>query len=208
MQSVDIVSWIQSLPIELVYIVVFMVVGIESLGIPLPGELTLTTASILASHGILTPWLIWLAGAAGAITGDSIGYFFGHHFGRRLLIRLGQRFPRHINPRSIKLAEKAFHRYGVKTVFFGRFIAILRIFAGPLAGILKMPYKQFLIANAAGGIVWSGTVVWTVYFAGVIAEHWLQRLSWVALVASLIIGSAASIFFHNKIEEFLRRDGK
>ena len=73
-------------------------------------------------------------------------------------------------------------------VFFGRFIALLRIFAGPLAGALKMPYYKFLVANIAGGIVWAGGTTAAVYFLGVVAETWLKRFSWIGLVVALVAG--------------------
>lgn len=197
------ISWLHTLPPEMIYAAVLLVVGIESLGIPLPGELTLMSAALLASHNIANPWIIWAFGAAGAIIGDSIGYYIGHTQGYRMLKSLSKWLPKHVNPRSIKLAENIFERHGAKTVFLGRFIAILRILAGPLAGILKMPYRRFLLANASGGIVWSGLVVWIVYFVGVVAEKWLHRLSWIFLIVGLLLGTLLSLIFRRRIEKYL-----
>ena len=73
-------------------------------------------------------------------------------------------------------------------VFFGRFIALLRIFAGPLAGALKMPYSHFLAANASGGLIWAGGTTAVVYYLGLAAEKWLSRFSWVGLVAAVAVG--------------------
>ena len=73
-------------------------------------------------------------------------------------------------------------------MFFGRFIALLRIFAGPLAGALKMPYRKFLVANATGAVVWAGGTTAVVYYLGLAAEKWLSRFSWVALVVAVVIG--------------------
>jgi membrane protein DedA with SNARE-associated domain len=173
--------------------------------VPLPGEITLMSAALLASQGVANPWIVWCVAAAGAIVGDSIGYYIGHSQGRRFLKVLGRLFPTHVNPRTIDLAERLFRRHGAKTVFFGRFIAILRIFAGPLAGILKMPYRRFLLANASGGIVWSGIVLWVVYFLGVVAEKWLHRLSWAALIACLVLGAIVSIMFRGRLEKYLEK---
>lgn len=131
-------SWLHTLPPEAIYAAVLFIVGLESLGVPLPGEITLMSASVLASQNIANPWLIWCAGATGAIVGDSIGYFIGHTYGRKFLKITGKLFPKHINRSTIRLAEDIFRRYGAWTVFVGRFVAILRIFAGPLAGILNM----------------------------------------------------------------------
>src|SRR5204862_172864 len=86
-------------------------------------------------------------GRAAAMTGDSIGYLIGHRAGSPLFDWLGRKFPRHFGPGHVALAERVFTRHGVWAVFFGRFIALLRIFAGPLAGSLRMPYGRFLAAN-------------------------------------------------------------
>jgi membrane protein DedA with SNARE-associated domain len=105
-----------------------------------------------------------------------------------LFERLGRRFPKHFGPGHVALAKQFFTRWGVWAVFFGRFIALLRIFAGPLAGALKMPYRHFVIANATGAVFWAGGTTAVVYYLGLAAEKWLSRFSWVALVAAVVIG--------------------
>ena len=96
------------------------------------------------------------------------------------------------------LAEKLFNRWGVRAVFFGRFIALLRIFAGPLAGALKMHYPRFLAANVSGAICWAGGTTALVYFAGMAAERWLQRFSWIALVIAVVVGIIAAILLRER----------
>ncbi|MDX6241159.1 MAG: hypothetical protein QOG10_5983 [Kribbellaceae bacterium] len=174
----------------LAYLVVGLVIGVESMGVPVPGETTLIAAALLASHGDLT--LGWVIGAAavGAIVGDSIGYFIGRKAGRGLFERLGRRF-HHFSGDRIEKAERYFHKYGVWTVFFGRFVALLRIFAGPMAGTLRMPYPQFLVANAAGGIVWSSVIGIVAYKVGDNADKIFGRLSVWALVAIAVVVVAA-----------------
>lgn len=203
--DINIVDWLHSLPPVAIYVAALLIVGVESLGVPMPGETTLTIGGLLASQGIADPWIVWAAGASGAIIGDSIGYYIGRANGRRLFARLHRWFPNHVNARTVKMAEAAFRRHGALTVFFGRFIDILRIFAGPIAGMLKMPYPQFLRANAAGGIAWSGIVVWAVYFLGVIAEQWLHQFSWIALVITLAVSTFLMILFQRRVEAALRR---
>ena len=88
------------------------------------------------------------------------------------------------------LAERVFTRHGAWAVFFGRFIALLRIFAGPLAGSLRMPYGRFLAANASGGIIWATGITYLIWFLGVAAEKWLSRVSWLGLVAAVLVGLA------------------
>jgi membrane protein DedA with SNARE-associated domain len=170
----------------LAYLVVGLVIGVESMGVPLPGETTLVAAALLASQHHLKIEFVILAAAAGAIIGDSIGYFVGRKAGRRLFERLGKRF-HHFSEDRIVRAEKYFHKYGVWTVFFGRFVALLRIFAGPMAGMLRMPYPRFLAANAAGGIAWSATIGIVAYKIGDNADKIFGRVSLWALVGIAVV---------------------
>ncbi|ONI68414.1 hypothetical protein BWI15_36080 [Kribbella sp. ALI-6-A] len=174
------------------YLVVGLVIGIESMGIPLPGETTLIAAALLASQGDLRLVLVIGAAATGAIVGDSIGYYLGRKAGRGLFERLGRR-SRHFSTDRIERAERYFHKYGVWTVFFGRFVALLRIFAGPMAGTLRMPYPKFLVANAAGGLAWSVTIGVVAYNIGDNADKIFGELSiWaLALVAAAAVTAYA-----------------
>jgi membrane protein DedA with SNARE-associated domain len=191
---------LHSIPPLAVYLVVGGVVGIESLGVPLPGEIVLVSAALMSSHHDLAvnPVGVGVAAVIGAVVGDSIGYTIGRRFGMPLFDRLGRRFPKHFGPGHVALAEKLFNRWGVRAVFFGRFIALLRIFAGPLAGALKMPYPRFLAANVSGGICWAGGTTALVYFAGVAAERWMERFSWIALVIAVICGITAAILLRER----------
>src|SRR5690606_40645945 len=112
--------------------------------------------------------------SAGVIVGASIGYFIGYKGGAPLFDRLGRRFPRHFGPEQIAKAERLFHRYGVWAVFFGRFVALLRILAGPLAGALRLPYWRFLGANVSGGSGWAGGAAGPVYLLSGDADRWLE----------------------------------
>jgi len=186
--SVD--ALLETIPPIAVYLVVGVVIGLESLGIPLPGEIALVSAALLASRHTLDISPVGVAAAAtiGAVVGDTIGYGIGHRYGMGLFERLGRRFPKHFGPGHVALAKQLFTRWGVWAVFFGRFIALLRIFAGPLAGALKMPYGKFLAANATGGVLWAGGTTAVVYYLGLAAEKWLSRFSWVALALAVVIG--------------------
>ncbi|MEV6410774.1 DedA family protein [Kribbella sp. NPDC051718] len=175
----------------LAYLVVGLVIGVESMGVPLPGETTLIAAALLASQHDLNIVFVIAAAAAGAIIGDSIGYFIGRKAGRGLFERLGRRF-HHFSEERIVKAEKYFHKYGVWTVFFGRFVALLRIFAGPMAGMLRMHYPRFLAANAAGGIAWSTTIGVVAYKIGDNADKIFGEVSVWALV---VIGAALVVAY-------------
>lgn len=196
-----------AIPPLLVYLTVGVVIGVESLGIPLPGEIVLVSAALLSSRHELDVSPLWIAvaGSAGAIAGDSLGYAIGRRYGNTLFTRLGTRFPRHFGPTTVGFAESVFLRWGVLAVFFGRFIALLRIFAGPLAGALKMQYPRFLAANALGGILWAGGTTFAVYYLGVVAETWLSRFSWIGLVAAAAAGLTIGFLVKRKTERMADR---
>jgi membrane protein DedA with SNARE-associated domain len=191
-------AWLATLPPLAVASVVGVIIGLESMGLPLPGELTLVSAALLAAKGIVNPWVVATAAAVGAIIGDSIGYALGRRGGRAVLIRLGRRFPRHLGPAHLARAERTFARWGVWAVFFGRFVALLRILAGPLAGALRVPYHRFLIANAAGGVVWAYGTTLAVYYAGRVAENWLHDLSWAAFGIAVAAGLITTAYFKHR----------
>lgn len=179
-------QWLHTVPPLLVYVVVGLVVGLESLGIPLPGEIVLVTAALMASHhdGV-SPVIVGVVASAGAIIGDSAGYALGERFGPRVFGWAGEKFPRHFSEDRVGRARALFERYGAWAVFFGRFVALLRILSGPLAATMGMHYGKFLLANAAGGIAWAGGTTAAVYFVGEAAEHYLAEFSWVALLVVL-----------------------
>lgn len=138
------------------YLAIFLGVGIESLGIPVPGETSLVIGAVVAAQGHLSPGGVALAGLAGAVLGDNTGYWIGRRWGQRVFAAPGIR--RVYSPSRFARAERFFERRGWVAVFLGRFVALLRIFAGPLAGTHRMPWPRFVMANAAGAVVWVGAV--------------------------------------------------
>lgn len=193
--------WLGAIPPIVLYLVVFAVVGVESLGVPLPGEVVLITASLLASQGHATVWWVGAAGIAGAVVGDSLGFYIGSRHGERLFASLGRRFPRHAGPAQLASARRAFDRWGVWAVFVGRFVALLRIFAGPLAGSLKMPYRSFLLANVSGGVVWAGGVTALIYALGIVAKPWIDRFSYAALAVAVVGGIGMVLLLRRRAEK-------
>jgi membrane protein DedA with SNARE-associated domain len=174
------------------YVIVFLGVGIESLGIPVPGETVLIVGAVLAGQGHLDAWGVALAGVLGATLGDNSGYYLGRRWGRQLITT---RPLRHIyDPRRLAVAERFFARRGWTAVFFGRFVAILRIFAGPLAGLHRMPWRTFLLSNAAGAVVWVGAVVAAGLLVGGNLDHIVSligRAGYVGLGLAVLAGIAA-----------------
>jgi membrane protein DedA with SNARE-associated domain len=179
------------------YVAVFLFIAIESTGIPFPGETMLITASIYAGHTHrLNIVLVIAFAAAGAIIGDNLGYAVGHWGGYRLLRRYG-RFIR-LDEKRLKLGQYLFLRHGGKVVFFGRFVSILRAYAAFLAGTNRMPWRRFLVFNAAGGIVWATVFGTGAYVLGT-QIHTLTRDA--AIVGGILAVIAIVAFFW-----FLRRN--
>lgn len=147
------------------YSVVGGVIGLESMGIPLPGETVLIAAAIYAATtGNLDIGLVVLAAATGAIIGDNLGYLIGRRAGPPLLFRYGPRMGLTIARQ--RLGQYLFLRHGGKVVFMGRFVAFLRMFAAVLAGANRMPWGRFLMWNGLGGVVWTGLYGFGAYALG------------------------------------------
>jgi membrane protein DedA with SNARE-associated domain len=195
-------EWLETVPAVSIYALVGVVIGLESLGIPLPGEIVLVSAALLSSqHGELNPVVLGICATAGAIIGDSIGYAIGRKGGRPLLAWLERKFPKHFSAANVGSAEQSFQKWGMWAVFFGRFVALLRIFAGPLAGVLRMPYWKFLVANVLGGIIWAGGTTAVIYYIGVVAEDWLKRFSYFGLAIAVLIGVGSMLFVKRRAKK-------
>ena len=159
---------------------------LENAGIPLPGETITLVGGFLAGNGELTYPLVLLSAVLGAILGDSAGYWLGRWGGLPALEKIGQLF--RMPTDEIAIAREKFRGSAERAVFFGRFIAILRIFAGPMAGLTGMPYPRFLFFNATGALVWGAVTTGVAYYAGTLIP--LETLvSGVVKVSSIILGA-------------------
>ncbi|MEO7913532.1 MAG: DedA family protein, partial [Roseiflexaceae bacterium] len=175
--------FLQNLLASYGYIVIAMGILLESMGVPLPGETLLLLGAAYAGAGHLHIWGVILAAALGAIVGDTIGYAIGARGGRALLERYGHIL--HLNPKHLARAEAFFERHGDKTVFFGRFFALLRTFSAFLAGVYHMPYRRFFLFNAAGGILWA--VIFGLLGAA-FGSQWPLIERWAGRAGLLILG--------------------
>lgn len=134
---------------------IFVLIALESLGLPLPAESALLATSIYAGTGGKVDITAIIVGAmAGAILGDNVGYLIGRTLGQKALLRFGHAIG--LTDERQALARYLFRHHGGKVVLFGRFVAFLRVFAAVLAGANRMPWDRFVLANAAGGILWAG----------------------------------------------------
>jgi membrane protein DedA with SNARE-associated domain len=183
----------------------FLVVMIESFGVPLPGETVLIAFGVLASQGnYQIEWVIVVA-AAGAIIGDNLGYWLIGRLGGRALFRRWQWLNAYAE-RVLPRAERLMERHGGKTVFFGRFVTVLRYTAAWIAGLGHMTWWKFLFWNAAGGIVWATAVGLVAFYAGQTAADAIQHYGLYAaagLVGVLVLGWLAVHFGKRRFEERL-----
>jgi membrane protein DedA with SNARE-associated domain len=182
------------------YLAVFVLVGLESAGIPLPGETMLVVASVYAgaTHQLAIGWVIAVAAGA-AILGDNLGYWVGREGGFRLLRRYGH-FVR-LDERKLKLAVYLFDRHGPKVVFLGRFVTVLRAWAAIVAGSVRMRWAPFLVFNAAGGILWA-----TIYgLAGYIFGNSIEQLAGTIGKATVALAVIAIVVFLILIGRHQRR---
>lgn len=162
-----------------------LIIGLESMGLPLPGETVLVLAAIYCgSGGDLAIMGVVAAAIAGAIIGDNVGYWIGRRFGYPFVLR--HKAWLHLTDGRIKLAQYLFMRHGGAVVFFGRFVALLRIFAAFLAGVNKMSWNRFLFANASGGIIWASIFGFGAYAFGYAMHEMGRTLGIIAFVLAAI----------------------
>jgi membrane-associated protein len=176
------------------------IIGLESMGVPSPGETALVLAAVLASQGKLQIELVILIGVASAIIGDNTGYLLGRRFGREVLVGKGP-FRKH-RERAIAVGDRYFERHGPKTVFVARWIALVRFAAAWLAGINKMAFRQFFFWNALGGITWGITYGLVGYYGGQAAAGVLATAGIIGaiLLALLVVGALVYFRLRNRAQ--------
>ncbi|HVS59855.1 MAG TPA: DedA family protein [Gemmatimonadaceae bacterium] len=170
------------------YPVLFLLVLVESLGIPLPGEIALVTAAAYASRGSISIYVVIALAAAGAIIGGILGYWIGVKGGLPLIARYGGYIG--VRKSHIDKTHAFFERNGSKTILFGRFIALLRTWAAVVAGAACMSFTKFVTYNTIGSIVWAIVFGWLGYYFGrdlPLLEMYISRAGF----GVLIVGAAA-----------------
>ncbi len=164
---------------------------LENTGFPVPGETVLLLASFLSySRDELQLGYIIVIGICAATLGDNLGFLIGYRGGRPLLERYKSTF--RIDEETIVRGERLFDQFGAMTIFFARFIFGLRVIAGPLAGVLRMPWKRFVIFNFLGALLWVTVISLVGYKFG---KHWDQLIEAVEqLNIAIVIAAALGIF--------------
>jgi membrane-associated protein len=196
--SHSILDFLRNVIVQYGYWAVGAALLLENAGIPVPGETILLLASFLAfsEHDLQLSGIIVVATIC-ATLGDNLGFALGYYGGRRLLERYQSFF--RIEKPVVERGERLFARYGSLTIFFARFVFGMRIIAGPLAGVLRMPWKRFLLFNFMGAALWVSVISSVGYFFG---RHWdrlereLKRVDLAVAVAVLLI--AAFLWWRNR----------
>ncbi|MFW9930338.1 MAG: DedA family protein [Candidatus Thorarchaeota archaeon] len=174
------------------YWVIFFGVMLENGGIPIPGETVLLFAGFLAYHGKIDLFPSILVAIAGATLGDSMGFLIGHYGGRPFVNRFIRRFP--LARKSFDHSQELFLKYGQWAVFTGRFITGLRMFAGIIAGLFRMPYRRFLFFNFTGATVWAIAIIYVGFLFGnswqLVQQHLLEvnEIAMAAIAVAVLIG--------------------
>jgi membrane protein DedA with SNARE-associated domain len=183
----------------------FVVIMLESFGLPLPGETALIAFGVLASEGHYSIVTVIVLAAAAAIVGDNLGYWLIGRLGGRALFERWAWLRRYAE-RVLPAAERVMARHGAKTVFFGRFITVLRYTAAWVAGLGRMHWWKFLFWNAVGGICWAAAVGLVSYYAGHAAADAFGRYGLFAgagIVGILVVVYLAFHLGRRRLEERL-----
>jgi membrane protein DedA with SNARE-associated domain len=187
-EVIHLFHWLQDLLAHQGYWVVFSVLFLNNLCLPVPGDSMLLGGGFLAQRGILSLWAVIAVGTGGCFLGGNGGYWIGLRFGRRFLKKATWL---QVTPERIKKLERFFEKYGAKTVFFARFVALLHPVTGLLAGMGKTPFRPFLFYNLAGAFAYSTLYALVGYFFG---QRWELFKSWMGPAALYTIIIAAAFF--------------
>jgi membrane protein DedA with SNARE-associated domain len=198
---------IQELASQYGYWAVFIGIALENMGIPIPGETITIVGGFLAGSGELNYWLVLASAIAGAVFGDNLGYWIGRIGGWQFLLQLGRFFK--IHEHQLEKARKQFSLNAPRAVFFGRFVTLLRIFAGPMAGIAQMPYSQFLLCNFGGAAVWASIMVTLSFFCGrLIPLHQLVHgITQFGILALLLVVAWATVTYWRESRKLKQQAG-
>jgi membrane protein DedA with SNARE-associated domain len=186
------------------YAAIVVVIALENVGLPIPGETILVTSAIYAAetHRLhIIP--IVLSAAAAAFGGGLAGFAIGEYGERRFLHRYGPYI--HIDDKDLRLGRYLFERYGALVVFAARFIAFLRALAGLLAGVNRMDRRRFLLFNGLGAVVWASAFGFGAYALGRRIEALSVRADVLLAVLVVSVAIAASLFLHRN-REWLQRE--
>ncbi len=186
------------------YYGVFFMIFLESVGIPVPGEITLVAAGIYASTNPSTsPYLIVIASILGGGLGSVVGYIIGSSGGFRLVRKYGKRIG--LNDERLKVGHYVFNKRGLVVVIAGRFVSVLRAFLGIFAGINKMNFKKFIVANFVGAVLWSLFYGIGSYKLGATINKVSSVMTYILVPVAVIAIVGAIIFIKKNESKLIKR---
>jgi membrane protein DedA with SNARE-associated domain len=165
------------------YGVIFLAMLLENAGVPLPGETVTLLGGYAAGSGHLNVLGVMAAAASGAMLGDNAGYWVGRRAGWGLILRVGRLLRQ--SPEQLERLREQFLRHANASVLMGRFVAVLRVVAGPMAGAVGMPYRRFLLCNSVGAVLWAATMVSLAWLGG----RWIPFSQMVGGVVNVGLGA-------------------
>lgn len=181
------------------YGVIFGAMLLENAGVPLPGETVTLLGGYAAGSGQLNVLGVMAAAAGGAILGDNLGYWVGRRAGWGLILRVGRLLRQ--SPEQLDDLRQQFLRHANASVLLGRFVAVLRVVAGPMAGAVGMPYSRFLVCNTAGAVLWAGTMVSLAWLGG----RWIPLSQMVGGVIDFGLGALLLVVLVVVVPKLLSR---
>ena len=191
------------------YVALVILVFLETsafLGLLAPGEAVIVLCGFYAYRGVLNPWWVGIISAVGAFAGDQVGYALGRRYGHGLLTRFGKFM--FFDARRLRATERYYTKHGGKTVFFGRFMSILRSFGPAVAGISRMPYRTFLLWSAASCIIWGAVFTVIGYFFGKSWDVIDRYMGWGGAVGFVLAAGLVLWFLHRKTAQELELEAE
>jgi len=186
-------AWAQQAVTTFGYAAIFVLVAVEGLGIPLPGETALLVGAAFAGAGRFDIRLVIGLAALAATLGDTAGYLIGRRWGRQLVDRWGPRIG--LTANRVAVVDRFFQRFGVLAVFFGRYQALLRTYIGLFAGMARMPFATFVLVRTASCIVWALIFGLIAYYLGQqwsLVESILGKFGVVSVLAGIALAGLAA----------------
>ncbi len=184
------------------YLVIFLAVTAECLGVPFPGDTVMIAGAVWAGAGHLDIALVILVGSLGAVIGDNIGYAIGRYAGTWVVTRLFPILP--FLARWVRLAQRFFARHGGKTIFIARFIAALRITVSFVAGLSRYRWRRFFTFNLAGGVAWATSYSLVAFLIGRTFGRYTDQISYAGLLVA-VIGAVAVLLLFTLGQRWLER---
>ena len=198
----DIITWLTQLAVQTInwsgYTGVFILMFVESCGVPVPSEVTMPFAGFLAATGQMSFWIAVIVGAVANLAGSLLAYWIGYVGGRPLITKYGKYIL--ISHHDLDMADRWFSRHGELIVFLGRLLPVVRTYISFPAGIAKMNLKKFAIYTFLGVLPWSALFAWLGLQMGVNWEMIKTKLHNLDIAIAVLIIAAIAFYIWRKIK--------